>query len=105
MAKKDKGFTPRTSIVNLGDDFGIDEIQDTTAVRSRVGDEPNLPGFGTAMRPLNMGKKSKAPKAADYLEKDKKEGVLRGSDYKAGGKVSSASKRADGCAIRGKTKA
>jgi hypothetical protein len=26
-------------------------------------------------------------------------------NYKAGGKVSSASKRADGCAIRGKTKA
>jgi len=25
-------------------------------------------------------------------------------EYKAGGKVSSASKRADGCAIRGKTK-
>jgi hypothetical protein len=27
------------------------------------------------------------------------------SDYKSGGKVSSASKRADGCAIRGKTRA
>jgi hypothetical protein len=27
------------------------------------------------------------------------------SEYKSGGKVSSASKRADGCAIRGKTKA
>jgi hypothetical protein len=28
-----------------------------------------------------------------------------GDKYKKGGKVSSASKRADGCAIRGKTKA
>jgi hypothetical protein len=28
-----------------------------------------------------------------------------GDKYKSGGKVSSASKRADGCAIRGKTKA
>jgi hypothetical protein len=27
------------------------------------------------------------------------------SDFKKGGKVSSASKRADGCAIRGKTRA
>jgi hypothetical protein len=87
MAKKDKGFTPRTAIVNLGEDFGIGEIQDTDAVRSRVGDAPNLPDFGTAIRPLNMGKKAKAPKAADYLEKDKKEGVIRGSDYKKGGKV------------------
>jgi hypothetical protein len=28
-----------------------------------------------------------------------------GIEFKAGGKVSSASKRADGCAIRGKTRA
>lgn len=102
-----KDFTPRTSLHNLGDDLGIGESQDTTAVKSPVGDAPNLPGFGTAVRPLNMGKKSKAPKAADYAAKDKKEGVLRGSEYKAGGsvKTSSASKRADGCAVRGKTRA
>lgn len=94
-----KGFTPRTSLHNLGDDLGIGESQDTSAVRSPVGDEPNLPGFGTAIRPLNMGKKSKAPKAADYVEKDKKEGVVRGSEYKKGGKV-----RGCGIAQKGLTK-
>ena len=36
-------------------------------------------------------------------EEKKKGGKI--SSYKAGGKVSSASKRADGCAIRGKTRA
>lgn len=30
--------------------------------------------------------------------------AYQGAGYKAGGKVGSASKRADGCAIRGKTK-
>ena len=33
-----------------------------------------------------------------------KRGLMAGSGMKKGGKVSSASKRADGCAIRGKTK-
>jgi hypothetical protein len=47
-------------------------------------------GEGSELRSLNMGKKSKAVKA---------------EEFKKGGKVSSASKRADGCAIRGKTRA
>jgi hypothetical protein len=34
-----------------------------------------------------------------------KETIIKPSKYKAGGNVSSASKRADGCAIRGKTRA
>lgn len=54
------------------------------AVRSPVG------GPGAEMRSLNMGKKS---------------GAYKTSDFKSGGKVSSASKRADGCCIRGKTRA
>jgi hypothetical protein len=33
-----------------------------------------------------------------------KRGLMAGSGMKKGGKVSSASKRADGCAIRGKTR-
>ena len=57
----------------------------TDAVRTPVG------GVDAEMRPLNMGKKSKAYKA---------------SDFKSGGQArSSASARADGCAIRGKTRA
>lgn len=34
-----------------------------------------------------------------------KSGSKRTPEFKTGGKISSASKRADGCAIRGKTKA
>jgi hypothetical protein len=56
----------------------------TDAVRTPVG------GPGAEMRSLNMGKKS---------------GAYKTSDFKKGGKVSSASKRADGCCIRGKTRA
>ncbi len=39
------------------------------------------------------------------LEKGMMGGRMKKPSYKAGGKVSSASKRADGCAIRGKTRA
>lgn len=38
------------------------------------------------------------------LEKGMMGGRMKKPSYKAGGKVSSASKRADGCAIKGKTK-
>lgn len=46
------------------------------------------------------------PYGAEKFEKEQriKKG-LEGGGMKAGGKVSSASKRADGCAIRGKTRA
>lgn len=47
-----------------------------------------------------MGNK---PRTEDEMSELARE-VGRGMNYKAGGKVSSASKRADGCAIRGKTK-
>jgi hypothetical protein len=48
-------------------------------------------GEGSELRSLNMGKKSKATRPEEF----KKGGMVR----------SSASKRADGCAIRGKTRA
>jgi hypothetical protein len=42
---------------------------------------------------------------AENIKKDQKvEREYKGSGYKKGGKVSSASSRADGCAIRGKTR-
>lgn len=43
----------------------------------------------------------------DAARKGMEEGKMNtaGDTYKVGGKVSSASKRADGCAIRGKTRA
>ncbi len=51
----------------------------------------------TAPKPKGGGGGGGIP--SDKMDKMKK------MNYKAGGKVSSASKRADGCAIRGKTKA
>lgn len=52
---------------------------------------------------------SKLRKSADNTFKNLPEEVkeyeaYQGAGYKKGGKVSSASKRADGCAVRGKTK-
>ncbi len=46
--------------------------------------------------------KAKEPVKEIVIEK---ETIIKPSKYKAGGNVSSASKRADGCAIRGKTRA
>jgi hypothetical protein len=78
--KDAKDFEPR--LTSEGD---LDFI-DTSAVRSPVS------GTGQDVRSLNMGAKSKTPKPSDMMKK--------------GGTVkSSASKRADGCCIRGKTRA
>jgi hypothetical protein len=77
----------RTRATGYTDEDGTPQRQTkapTDAVTSPVG------GRGNEVRSLNMGKKAK------------KEGF---DDFKAGGKVSSASKRADGCCVRGKTRA
>jgi len=82
--KDAKDFEPKT----VNDEHIM--YVDTSPARSPVGGEYG--GSKNAeMRSLNMGMKSKATKT---------------SDYKKGGTVkSSASKRADGCCIRGKTRA
>ena len=52
----------------------------------------------------DVGEFSSAEEANDYAKKRSNEiGKVRG--FKAGGRVKSASARADGCAIRGKTRA
>jgi hypothetical protein len=84
-----KDFEPakRTRATGYTDEDGTPQREikaPTDAVTSPVG------GRGNEVRSLNMGKRAQ------------KEGF---DDFKAGGKVSSASKRADGCAIRGKTRA
>lgn len=65
----------------------------TDAVTSPVG------GRGNEVRSLNMGRKAQKEGFDDF----KKGGKV--SSYKSGGSVRSASARADGCAIRGKTRA
>ena len=87
--KDAKDFEPakRTRATGYTDADGTPQRETkapTDAVTSPVG------GRGNEVRSLNMGKKTQ------------KEGF---DDFKKGGKVSSASKRADGCAIRGKTRA
>ena len=82
VGKGAKDFEPKDTNYGPGPRF-----EDRDAVMSPVG---GAIGSGAEMRSLNMGKKSAAPKAS--------------SDYKKGGKVSSASKRADGCCVKGKTK-
>ena len=51
------------------------------------------------------GKKGAMAGLEDAMSGPGKKGAMAGLGMKAGGKVSSASKRADGCAIRGKTRA
>jgi hypothetical protein len=95
--EKSKPFQPRTYV-----DFDGGHTP-SESVQSPVGGKP---GDGSAnMRSLNMGKKSKASSTEDYKKYDEERGTMTNKDFKKGGKVSSASKRADGCAIRGKTKA
>ena len=61
-----------------------------------------MPTMGKAarddMRKAKDMRESVSPKAREYE-------AYQGAGYKKGGSVGSASKRADGCAIRGKTRA
>jgi hypothetical protein len=94
--EKSKPFQPRTYV-----DFDGGHTPSET-VQSPVGGKP---GDGSAnMRSLNMGKKSKASSTADYKKYDEERGTMTNKDFKKGGSVSSASKRGDGCAIKGKTR-
>jgi hypothetical protein len=68
-------------------------------------------GIVENQRKYNEDKKEADKKRLqEKMEKDEptgsgKESLSKSQSYKKGGKVSSASKRADGCAIRGKTRA
>jgi hypothetical protein len=79
----------------------------STSPRLNMG---KLPGK-TAAEKLGMQDASDVEKrsAAAYLRKgysdDDAKDMAKQKAYKSGGSVSSASKRADGCAVRGKTRA
>jgi hypothetical protein len=57
-----------------------------------AGMNPNFKGFGAGPTNFNAAKVNQV------------KGLLQGKAMKKGGSVSSASKRADGCAVKGKTK-
>jgi hypothetical protein len=79
------------------------EVKEKKAEMPKPDPSPGPLGFkGLRSFFSGMGK----PYGAEKFEKEQrmKKG-LEGGGMKAGGKVSSASKRADGCAVRGKTRA
>ena len=64
---------------------------------------------GKDLKEKILGTEEQNRKGQETLDKQAKEGsrmakMLGGKGMKSGGKVSSASSRADGCAVRGKTK-
>ena len=61
------------------------------------------PVISAVLAQAKDGKKS--GKGNDYTTEDVEKAQAGQTGMKAGGKVSSASKRADGCAVRGKTRA
>jgi len=62
-------------------------------------------GLEAAKAASGLGKKSVTAGLEDIMSSAGGKGAMAGLGMKKGGKVSSASKRADGCAIRGKTRA
>ena len=70
-----------------------EEANELKRETSRGGKPPETSGFGPKLTFLTPERLSKS-----------REAMGGSADYKKGGKVSSASKRADGCAQRGKTR-
>jgi hypothetical protein len=97
----------RTDVLSLSnDDFGSKYGRDRTAKEVAIKDANDKAGYKEAeaenKREKAMSRTSGGGGGgmpSDKMDKMKK------MNYKAGGKVSSASKRADGIAIRGKTRA
>jgi hypothetical protein len=86
--KDAKDFEPKKLKAEVGGLSGSDSKNKGTYTADRAVSSP-VGGEGSEIRSLNMGKKSKATKV---------------EEFKKGGMIGSASKRADGCAIKGKTK-
>jgi hypothetical protein len=79
----------------LVDDIAKQENAEDKAAVNKYVVEP-VKKLGKRLYENVMGTEEQNKKAAESLKR---------AGYKAGGKVSSASRRADGCAIRGKTRA
>jgi hypothetical protein len=100
MKDKDKNFLERAAVAGLTVPAGLmggemisdameGQVAKTERMSKRDEDKKRLQEKMQKNEPTGSGKES--------LSKER--------SYKAGGKVGSASKRADGCAIRGKTRA
>ena len=90
-----KEFTKETKVKKYKDG-GMTE-EDKKLFGEKETDLPPPEGFKKSddKKPMNEGLKKLKKKAPEVVKK---------MGYKKGGKVSSCSKRADGCAVKGKTK-
>jgi hypothetical protein len=93
-------MTPLRSGIKAGKAVAEKVKQDLTG-GAYTGSRLNMPS-NTRLGKLSAGDTALLNKSDASKNKER---FMRGMGLKAGGKVSSASKRADGCAIRGKTKA
>ena len=93
--KVGKEFTKETKVKKYKDG-GMTE-EDKKLFGEKETDLPPPEGFKKSddKKPMNEGLKKLKKKAPEVVKK---------MGYKKGGKVSSCSKRADGCAVKGKTK-
>jgi hypothetical protein len=105
-----KGQAPLSRFTsNLGSPYPVDKPKEATAVKpassksyaEKMEAGRNQTSLGKSIRSFFSGK----PYGAEKFEKEERMKKDLGDGMKAGGKVSSASKRADGCAVRGKTRA
>jgi len=72
---------------------------------NKVNPVPSVPATPAKQNPNAVDKTSKKPPAQGFQAILDKHTGDKPDNLRTGGKVSSASKRADGCAIRGKTRA
>jgi hypothetical protein len=93
--QNDKSNSIGSNMHNTGPDRNIGPRMDSESIKNRK----TLPGESATTSKKREGKWQAG------FDKAKAETEGMGPNLKKGGKVSSASRRADGCAIRGKTRA
>ena len=104
MAKKQTGNMPTTEMgMTGGPEMGMTGGMPTTKM-GMTGEMPTTEKPVKKPEEFNLHKYAKKIAGEGVSEVGMKKGG-KVKAYKSGGSVSSASKRADGCAIRGKTKA
>jgi len=98
------GLAAKEALKKLGTKFAEFGNREPVALGGMILGTPMVAGYAglksDERKSKEYQKEKDKEKQKQYEDQDKQEG----RDMKKGGKVSSASKRADGCAQRGKTK-
>ena len=107
--EKDREQTKKMRPPTEGNIIGIDTLRGQNRLAKKIEDK-NIGAPKDFAELAEKGMPAKLRKTADDTFKSLPEEVkdyeaYKDAGFKKGGKVSSASKRADGCAIRGKTRA